>query len=354
MFFRRQININRFGKKYGMSFAKKFARGVVFPLAVNIGADKLIKAVSNHNILNVFYHGISRTNGLTYSPINMTGEMFEKQLIYFKKNFDVITLKAGFELKKSGIKPKRKTITVSFDDGYKNNLEVALPLLEKHQIPATFFICSVVTQSDGPDYLWTDLLNCLKYFFPGETIELDGNIFEAYHSKALGISLGDYIKSIPSMQRRDETLDILNKKYKLSEKLKEIPAEYWKLMSNEDIKKFSRSKFVEIGSHSHLHYNLGVIPPNEAKGELEKSKLLLENSIQKEINMIAYPDGSYTSEVKNISEKLGYKYQMAVDYRCAEDPADPRILGRYGVSTTTTYESAIINTNRAIGKYGYN
>ena len=337
-----------------MTFAKRIARNYVFPLALNLGVDKVIRSISAHNTLNVLYHGVSVSDPNYYSPTNIAASMFEKQLIYFKKNFDIVTLKEAFEMKRNAIIPKRKTITISFDDGYKNNLDIALPLLEKLEIPATFFVCSVITQPDESNYLWSDLIYCLKHLHKELTFDIDGHVFHNYYEKSTNLPIENFIKSIPTMKQRDEFLGELLVRFDLVNNLKEIPSELWKLMSNDELKRFSQSKFVEIGSHGHLHYNLGLITPGEAKIELEKSKLLLETSLQKKISMVAYPDGSYTSEVKNIAAEVGYDYQLAVDFRCQEDSSDARIMGRYGISTTTTYESAIINTNIAIGKYGFN
>ena len=87
-----------------------------------------------------------------------------------------------------------------------------------------------------------------------------------------------------------------------------MPEEIWKLMDKEALIKFSQSKVIEIGSHGHWHFNLGDFKINEAKLELEKSKQLLEKAIGKSIDMIAYPDGSYTEGVKDVAQKLGYKY----------------------------------------------
>ena len=87
--------------------------------------------------------------------------------------------------------------------------------------------------------------------------------------------------------------------------------------------------------------------------ELVISKKMLEQAIGKEVNMFAYPDGSYNSEVMQIAEEAGYKYQLAVNYRSNEDKKDKRILNRHCISSSTTFESNIIVLNLSFLSKGF-
>ncbi|NQV02516.1 MAG: hypothetical protein HQ542_07720, partial [Bacteroidia bacterium] len=88
--------------------------------------------------------------------------------------------------------------------------------------------------------------------------------------------------------------------------------------------------------------------------ELNTSKALLEETTQKDITMIAYPDGSYSSEVKDLAEQSGYDNQLAVKYRCTDDLTDSRILPRFGIAVTTTFESNMFFINKAFNTLGFN
>jgi len=58
--------------------------------------------------------------------------------------------------------------------------------------------------------------------------------------------------------------------------------------------------------------------------------------------------------IKDEAEKLGYDYQIAVDYVYPEDSTDLRIMNRHGIPSTTTYEANILLLNNAFRSKGYN
>jgi len=83
------------------------------------------------------YHGVGTP---PRSPFDVTVEDFEEQVSYLKNNFNVITLKDYLEWKKGLKELPEKSVILTFDDGYRNLVENAVPILSKHDVPATFFI----------------------------------------------------------------------------------------------------------------------------------------------------------------------------------------------------------------------
>ncbi len=335
-----------------MNLLKKASRKVIFPYLMNLRVDKFFRKLTHNSILNIMYHGVVNKNSNYFSSSHITAEQFEEHLKYFSDEFDVIGISQAFEYAESNYKPERNTITISFDDGYRNNLYVALPLLKKYNIQTTFFISSMCTQEMDIRILWSDIVACLDYFHKDDIIELDNRRFKNLVDIESKISLADFLKTSEPASR-DNYLDFLVLKYDIKRKLDSIPSEVWKLLTGEELKELSRADIVEIGSHGHLHYNLADVGSAVAKRELEYSKELLQNIVGKEINSVAYPDGSYNNETKNIAENLGYKYQMAVNYHCPDDSTDPRILNRHSISSTTTFESNMLLMNLAFKYKGF-
>ena len=336
-----------------MQLTKKIARTVLFPAIFNTGLEKIWKWCADHSILNIMYHGVVVQDSNYFSPRHITAELFEKHIEYISKNFEIISVSEAFDMVKNNIKPKRKAVTISFDDGYKNNLDIALPILEKYNIKTTFFISSVCVENSEFPILWADVIACLNFFHKEETIGIEDLEFKNLIEKSSGIHIMDFLKK-QSPEKRDDIIDKLFVKFELREKLKTVPKEIWALMSKEELQKFSSSKIVDIGSHGHLHYNLANIKIADSVKDMEKSKFLIEGAIGKKIDMIAYPDGNYNDAVKTKAYELGFKKQLAVDYLFEADKSDYRILNRHGVSGTTTFESSMFFLNKAFYSKGFN
>ncbi|MDP4685624.1 MAG: polysaccharide deacetylase family protein [Salibacteraceae bacterium] len=328
---------------------RKAAREIVFPCIVGIGADKLLSAFAGNGLLNIMYHGVVEKDSNYFSPRHLVRDQFERQLVYIKKNFDIVTQEEAFKIVNEKRKLSRKTVAISFDDGFANNLDTALPLLEKHNVPVTIFISTMGLVEDSVLCQWAEYIAALRYFHPNVQFELNGLHFDQFYNSKHNVTLNDFIKSRPYGER-DVLLKELIEKYDLDNKIKRIPSEIWQLLSPDQLRKLSISDKINIGSHAHSHYNLANISTVHAQEELSKSKKILEDVIQKPINSIAYPDGSYSDTIKDIAEREGYLYQLAVNYKSDSDILDSRILNRHGLSNTTTFESNILTLNNAFRK----
>jgi peptidoglycan/xylan/chitin deacetylase (PgdA/CDA1 family) len=99
------------------------------------------------SILRMFCPKLSGTSVLMYHSVGnnsefftVTKESFEKQMKYLKdRNFSVISLRELADQIKNG-KPIANTVAITFDDGYKDNIEFAYPVLKKYGFPAAIFV----------------------------------------------------------------------------------------------------------------------------------------------------------------------------------------------------------------------
>ncbi len=335
-----------------MSIPKSVYRNLIAPAVVSAGAEQLLNKLSGHENLILCYHGVSEARN-TLNNRHLLFSQFEKHLVYLKKHFNVIPLNDMFS-NKSVSQNNKKNIAITFDDGYKNNLTVALPILEKHQLHATFFIATEGLEENN--YLmWPDIFDLLKFDKAHREYEFNHRTFVKANGmivcRSTGEAISDVIKKMG--RERDDLIREFRLRYAIDSLLVHVPAEMYSFMSKGDLIRFASSSYVDIGSHTHKHYNLANVDAQIAEEELRKSKAILENILQKPVVSIAYPDGSYHDDVKNLAAKAGYLYQLAVSYKHESDPKDPRILPRHGVSNTTTYEANMIQFNRQFAVSGF-
>lgn len=335
---------------------KNFIKRNVLPSLVKLNVENIFSSLAKGNILNIFYHGVVEKDSTAISPRHIQKEQFEQHLKYLTTKFNIISLTEAFDIYRQEIIPNKKTVTVSFDDGYLNNLTIALPLLEKYKVKATFFISSMCAENET-SLIWADIVSLAHHFSCDSFIEIENKKFHKtgrYEliNKSDNQSIFDYIKKL-SCAEREYTLNSIIDRYKIYDILKKTPVEYWKLMNKNDLKKLTNSDLVTIGSHGHLHYNLGNISLEDAKIEMKKSREILSNTIEKEVNLLSFPDGSYTETVKQLAVSLGYNGLLAVNYHYPSDKADKNILNRWGVSSGTTFETIAFALNHAFIKHSF-
>jgi peptidoglycan/xylan/chitin deacetylase (PgdA/CDA1 family) len=80
------------------------------------------------------YHTINHADGQNGCPEMISPERFEQQLSWLSRNRTVVPLTRTLE------PCRRDEVAITFDDGYRDNLTIALPLLEKYELPITLFV----------------------------------------------------------------------------------------------------------------------------------------------------------------------------------------------------------------------
>lgn len=279
----------------------------------------------------LMYHGVDSTGNTQFNSRHAGVKCFENHIAFLKKHFHVITLADYFN---QNFKSGKINVAITFDDGYLNNFKYALPVIEKYQAPVSWFITGL-NQTDTPA-IWADILNIAEKL-TDKAVNIDGELFEhkqgAYRSAATGQTLFDTVKKHkPGFEFKQKMVKAFMEI--IDFKNRNDLSDYWRLMNDEEIRKASQSEYLEIGSHGFFHNNLGNIPLENAKDELRKSKGYLENLAQKEVVSLAYPDGSYSADVKSVAASIGFKHQLAADgFLLSADKNDPRIRDRAGIYT---------------------
>ncbi len=279
------------------------------------------------------YHGVDQTGNRKYNTRFISQKHFESHLLSFKKHFTLVSVS---DLASGNIDENKFSLALTFDDGYKNNLDYVTPLLCKYNVPATFCITGI-TDTSVP-ILWPDLLDIFASIYKTPLI-VAGKKYTV--QKKYPWSFREYVhndgqtlKTIAKQQGQQ-----FNKKLtrELARNINFLDwkkhATYWKQMTPTEIRQLAKNPLFEIASHGYFHTNLGAIPFDEAKWEMQQSKSFLENIIQKPINTIAYPDGSYSKELVQYGSTLGYDTQLVVDYRFRENLKKEKvILNRFTIN----------------------
>jgi peptidoglycan/xylan/chitin deacetylase (PgdA/CDA1 family) len=93
-------------------------------------------------------------------------------------------------------------------------------------------------------------------------------------------------------------------------------------LNKDQIKELDATELVEFQSHTVYHEQLSRASVEKQKEVLTKSKNYIEELLEKEVEVIAYPNGLYSEEVKNIASEVGYKIGMTIKPGVIQDSQD--------------------------------
>ncbi len=95
----------------------------------------------------LMYHRVNEAP--EYDQLNVSPERFDAQMAHLRRHCEVLSLAAAVTRLRHAsppVQPGRPSVVVTFDDGYRDNLVHALPILRKHDVPATIFITTDFTE----------------------------------------------------------------------------------------------------------------------------------------------------------------------------------------------------------------
>jgi peptidoglycan/xylan/chitin deacetylase (PgdA/CDA1 family) len=300
----------------------------------NMGARELVlREQAGARIL--LYHGIDQINNTQLNARFLAKNKLYEQLKYCKEHFHIVGLDDYFA---GNFAPGKMNIAITFDDGYLNNLELALPVLEDLQIPATFFVTAI--NSTTYPMLWTDYLDLVNMRYRHPTV-IQGEVFE-HNGKEYVNPKKQSLKAI--CKRKDWTFK--SSIYDTFPELLSDPvckefASYWQVMNESQLRQLAASPWASVGSHGYYHDDLGGIPTEDAVKLLRKSKNYLEEVLAQEITALAYPNGAYTPALVAAAKRLGFAQQLIVNYNQAADQEIPEIRPRLTVNPFISLDNQI-------------
>ena len=259
-------------------------------------------------------------------PGERDAETFDHQMGQLADCFRIIPLLDAVKGLRQGQLPPRAAC-ITFDDGYADNAEIALPILQKHGIPATFFVSTGFL--DG-GRMWNDTVIELIRHAPGDSLDLariDLGQFEIgtipQRRQAIN-SILDELKYLPLDSRRSRVEE-------MRALIPVIPSN--NLMMTSDQIRLLHSAGMEIGGHTVNHPILARLENDAACAEIANGKEVLEGIIQAPVRLFAYPNGKpgrdYLSDHVSMVKKIGFDAAVSTAHGAAGASSDLYQLPRF-------------------------
>lgn len=256
------------------------------------------------------YHRIGSQKESIFDPnlFSCTVEQFEQHIIFFNKEFTIISVDQLIEKMEDNKPIDKKYAVLTFDDGYIDNYLIAFPILKKHTTPAAFYITT--DYIDSPHIPWWDEIAWIIRHTKVTHIKISN------WDETIDISLGSIVQKVNSVLKvvkQDKSRTMADKIYELENICQcSMPNDIknTQLFVNWlQIKEMSDNN-MHIGSHSLSHNILSHLSEEQQKLEITKSKEKIEMHIEKKVTSIAYPVGgklSFTQQTQKLVEQANYK-----------------------------------------------
>jgi peptidoglycan/xylan/chitin deacetylase (PgdA/CDA1 family) len=280
--------------------------------------------------------------------LDATPESLDRQLARLKRHFTPISL-ADLLAHLEGADLPRNPAFVTFDDGYRDNLVKATPILKRHGVRATFFIST--GHVGGRRLYWWDRISwTLKHArkrrftldYPSSVeVDLDHGIERSawiLHRLVKQTRLLDLERFLDHLLSKADAPWTAAVEHELVERL---------IMTWDDVRAL-RVEGMDVGSHTRTHRVLQTLSPSELAPELAGSRADLESELGAPISAIAYPVGAsiagypeIRAAVEAAGYRLGFNYGPGLQGLSALDPFDVRRLAPHHTMDDTRFSTLL-------------
>lgn len=246
----------------------------------------------------LMYHRILPSDDFRYQleepGMIVEPDTFSMHLREAKKHFDVLDFNEWLRLKRTGEKLPKRACVITFDDGWYDNVEFALPIIKQEKVPITLF---TVVEKIGTDFqFWPNLVSALLASHATPAMQSHPLFAQALAQvpSTDNTNNREYMAAIIHRLKQStdgaifEALDAINWRSQLAF---ELPSG---LMDWADVRTMQASGLVSIGSHTCNHKRLNAsLAANDLQHEVVESKQLLATKVNKSVDIFCFPNGDY-------------------------------------------------------------
>ncbi len=260
-------------------------------------------------------------------PNEMWVEAFESHVRALTRFFRVLPLVEAVARLSAGTLPSR-SVSITFDDGYRDNHALALPILEKYGATATFFVATGFL--DG-GRMWNDTIIEAVRSTPHADVDLSG------------LGLGRWsLRSDDDRRRAVEGLLGQLKYLPPDERLTTVEAVAGRLdatlpddlmMDADQVRDLYR-RGMQIGGHTVSHPILARVDDEVARHEIAAGRDALREMTGAPVDVFAYPNGKPGTDYRRrhvaMVRDAGFDAAVSTGFGCSGPDTDPLQVGRIG------------------------
>lgn len=269
--------------------------------------------------------------------VDVTAEDFERHVAFVARSFDVVGVDALRRYFVENAPLPKNPALITFDDGYRECFDIALPILRRHGVPGVFFV-STDHVSRRKVFWWDRIAYLFKKTAVRARVELE---YPQHTVLDLAADRAGALDAALTIVKRTFGLDLDRYLEELAKRL-DVP---WTaadeerisddtLMTWDQLRELRRAG-MDVQSHTATHRILQTLSDDELRRELVESKQAIESELDEPVCAIAYPSGRAVGQHTKIGRfvrEAGYDLGFSGSGVCRRDRAtDPLDIRRVSV-----------------------
>jgi peptidoglycan/xylan/chitin deacetylase (PgdA/CDA1 family) len=297
------------------------------------GLLQLFLASQRNKVTILMLHGvIDPAIPSSWKPLRpqLTTEQLSKTLTILSQYYRFVSLPDAVDMI-NGTRPlQSNSLVLTFDDGYRNNLTFALPILRQFKVPATIFLCTSNVTEQKP--FWFDRLDYAVQSMNSDSVfrheipeleEIDFSTRETLNHTFLAFIRKEKKRYPTDIALRVAMANLTERMEQRSgHGLSEIFADDpWSgILTWDEIQQATSE--VHFGSHGVNHSQLGMIPLDSARQELIVSREAIEFHTKIPCQHLAYPNGSFNNDLIALVKTCKYSSAVTTMSGCNQPGAE--------------------------------
>ena len=291
-------------------------RQAIFSTSGALGIHRLFAFLNRNQPIVLTFHGVTATpprNICNYEGMHLELAVFTRLMEHVASRYQAVPLGRVVDWLEGRSAPPERAVVVTFDDGFRNVLTTAAPVLDRLGIPATLFVAADFVFEQR--MLWPDRLLSALALTSRTGIDVEWN--HASHALdlrddarkiAANRKLRAVCKALPQADRLALVERVVDRLGVEESRL----AGAWddqRPLDPSELKQLP-GKGIEIGSHTCSHPIVSRLEPQDAKRELEESKRRIEAATGRPCLDFAYPNGGpgdFNAQTHDAVKNAGYR-----------------------------------------------
>jgi len=227
----------------------------------------------------------------------VTPSRFERQVDAITDRYAVRPLGELVAAGRDGSVPTEPTAAVTFDDGFRDNLTEALPILDRYGAPATVFVAGKYL--DGPPPYEYRLAAKISSTDHVTTTVGDTTVDRALRSRADRREAYEAIRRELKFERSDVRETVLED---IAGTTDGVPV----MLTGEELRDLADSSLITVGAHGYEHVPLTAFDEAALARDVSQSRSTVESCLGSPVALFSYPYGAHDETVVGAVREAGF------------------------------------------------